>query len=76
MGSNAKKLYDLVKGDPDRAQSFFRQALQDPKGALKAICDYGQSVGLEVTEKEVKEYLFKLEDQETNQWINKARGGL
>ena len=74
--SNAAKLYQLIKEDPENVQTLFRQALQDPQGALKAICDFGDSVGLPVSPNEVKAYLSSLDDDETKKWVIKARGGL
>ncbi len=76
MGSNAEELYQRVQNDPDCRQALFRQALQDPQGALKSICDLGNSLGLPVTPKEVKEYLASMDDLDTKQWLIKARGGL
>ncbi len=76
MSSNAPELYKRIKNDPELAQVLFRQALQDPQGALKAICDLGSTLGLPVTADEVKVYLASVDDAETKQWLIKARGGL
>jgi len=76
MSSNAAKLYNLIRENPDQTQALFRQALQDPQGALQAICDFGESLGLPVTPEEVKVYLASMDDSETKQWLVKARGGL
>ncbi len=76
MSSNAAKLYQKIEADSAYTKLLFRQALQDPKGALKAICEIGDHMGLPVTEEEVKNYLSTLDDLETKQWIVKARGGL
>jgi len=76
MGNNAEELYRRIQADPDYTQTLFRQALQDPQGALKAICDFGDHLGLPVTPEEVKRYLSTLDDGETKQWLIKARGGL
>ncbi len=76
MGSNAAQLYKRIKEDPELTQSLFRQALQDPQGALKSICDLGISLDLPVTAKEVKAYLSSMDDSDTKQWLMKARGGL
>ena len=76
MGSNAAKLYSLIQKDPENTQALFRQALQDPQGALQAICELGDAVGLPVTSEEVKAHLSSLSDGDTKQWILKARGGL
>ena len=62
MGSNAAQLYKRIKEDPELTQSLFRQALQDPQGALKSICDLGTSLDLPVTAKEVKAYLSSMDD--------------
>ena len=76
MSSNAAKLYKLIKDDPEHKQLLFRQALQDPQGALQAICKLGESLGLPVTSAEVKAYLAAIDDPDTKQWLVKARGGL
>ena len=74
--SNAAELYKRIKSDPNHTKLLFRQALQDPQGALKAIADLGVEFDLPVTIKEIKEYLATLDDAETKQWLIKARGGL
>ncbi|WP_320663471.1 hypothetical protein [Prochlorococcus sp. MIT 1223] len=76
MSGNASQLYKRIEADHGYTQILFRQALQDPQGALQAICDIGDSLGLPVTPKEVTDYLATLEDPDTKQWIIKARGGL
>ncbi len=76
MNNNAAELYQLIQKDQSHSQALFRQALQDPQGALKAICDLGKEVGLPVTPDEVKAYLASLDDADTKQWLIKARGGL
>ena len=76
MSSNAGKLYDRIQSNPDQSRALFRQALQDPQGALDAICELGESIGLPVTSEEVKAYLASLDDFDTKQWLIKARGGL
>ncbi|HGY5532280.1 MAG: hypothetical protein AB8A49_02270 [Prochlorococcus sp.] len=76
MSSNASELYERIQNDPKHTKVLFRQALQDPQGALQAICDLGQSMGLPVTPDEVKAHLASLDDAETKQWLIKARGGL
>ena len=76
MSSNAEELYKRIKEDPEHTQLLFRQALQDPQGALEAICNLGASLGLPVTSEEVKAYLEGIDDTETKQWLVKARGGL
>ncbi len=76
MSSNAAELYKLINSDPERKQDLFRQALQNPKGAMQAICALGNEMNLPVTSEEVKEYLSTIDDLETKQWLIKARGGL
>jgi len=76
MASNAEKLYQHIQKDSANSQALFRQALQDPQGALNAICELGDCIGLPVTPDEVKNYLATIDDFETKQWLMKARGGL
>ena len=76
MSGNAAELYKLINADPGRKQDLFRQALQNPKGAMQAICALGNEMNLPVTKEEVKEYLSTIDDLDTKQWILKARGGL
>ena len=76
MSSNAAELYKLIKSDPEKKQDLFRQALQNPKGAMQAICELGNEMNLPVTVEEVKEYLSTIDDSDTKQWLIKARGGL
>ena len=76
MSSNAEKLYKKIEADPSYTRLLFRQALQDPQGALKAISEIGHDLGLPVSIQEIKDYLATLDDSETKQWVIKARGGL
>ena len=76
MSGNAAELYKLIHADPAKKQDLFRQALQNPKGAMESICTLGNEVNLPVTSKEVKEYLSTIDDLDTKQWLIKARGGL
>ena len=76
MSDNAAKLYKLINANPRKKQDLFRQALQNPKGAMEAICELGNEMNLPVTSEEVKEYLSTIDDLETKQWLIKARGGL
>ena len=76
MSSNAAELYKLINADPAKKQDLFRQALQNPKGAMEAICALGKAMNLPVTAEEVKEYLSTIDDLDTKQWLIKARGGL
>ena len=76
MSGNAEKLYKLIDGDPGKKQDLFRQALQDPKGAMETLCALGEEMNLPVTSEEIKEYLSNIDDFDTKQWLIKARGGL
>ena len=73
---NAAKLYGLISADPELTQSLFRQALQDPSGALARIVAIGADQGLEVSPEDVTNHLAGLDDGSTKQWLLKARGGL
>jgi hypothetical protein len=73
---HAAELYAHISGDAELTQSLFRQALQDPKGALARIVDLGDSLGLPVSADEVRAHLASLDDGATKQWVVKARGGL
>ena len=76
MSGNAAKLYKLISADPKKKQDLFRQALQNPKGAMQSICAFGIEMNLPVPSDEVKEYLSTIDDLDTKQWLMKARGGL
>ena len=76
MSGNAAELYKLINADPGKKQDLFRQALQNPKGAMESICALGKEMNLPVTSEEVKEYLSTIDDVDTQQWLIKARGGL
>ena len=76
MSSNVDQLYHQIESDPSYRKALFRQALQDPQGALKSISEIGDKLGLPVSVEEVKEYLAKLDDTDAKQWFIKARGGL
>ena len=76
MSGNAAALYKLINADPDKKKDLFRQALQNPKGAMQSICAFGIEMNLPVTSEEVKEYLTTIDDSETKQWLIKARGGM
>ncbi len=76
MSSHSAELYKRIQEDDELVQTLFRQALQDPQGALQSICELGKSLGLPVTQEEVKQYLASLDDENTKQWLIKARGGL
>jgi len=77
MGStNATELYARISADSELTQSLFRQALQDPSGALRRIVEIGAAEGLPVTAEEVRDLLANSEDAGARQWLIKARGGL
>jgi hypothetical protein len=72
----AAELYGRISQDADLTQSLFRQALQDPSGALARIVAIGADQGLSVSIDDVRGHLASLEDGATKQWLLKARGGL
>ena len=74
--SNAAALYGRIENDRDLSKGLFRQALQNPSGALDSICEIGNQLNLPVTLQEVKDHLNSLDDEITKQWLIKARGGL
>ncbi len=74
--SPVASLYGRISGDSDLTQQLFRQALQDPGGALDRIVAIGAELGLVVSREEVKAYIAQLDDPATKQWLLKARGGL
>jgi len=76
MSGNAAELYKLISADPNKKKDLFRQALQNPKGAMQSICELGIEMNLPVTSAEVKEYLTTIDDLDAKQWLIKARGGL
>jgi hypothetical protein len=76
MTANAAALYERIRSNPDQTQALFRQALQDPTGAMGCICRLGDDLGLPVTPDEVKAHLASLDDADTSRWLIKARGGL
>ncbi|NQV10140.1 MAG: hypothetical protein HQ527_03075 [Cyanobacteria bacterium] len=73
--TNAARLYERIRADEELTKTLFRQALQDPKGTINTILALGQDWDLPVTEAAVKEHLASLDD-DTKQWLIKARGGL
>ena len=76
MASNAASLYARISSNPEQTQALFRQALQDPNGAMTSICSLGDALGLPVTAQEVRDHLATLDDEESQRWLIKARGGL
>lgn len=73
---NAAELYALISAERDLTQSLFRQALQDPSGALARIVELGAQHDLPVSAEEVRAHIASLEDPASKQWLLKARGGL
>ena len=65
MTSNAASLYSRISSNPEQTQALFRQALQDPNGAMASICSLGDQLGLPVTAQEVREHLASLDDEES-----------
>ena len=76
MTNNAEKLYKIIDNDYEKKQSLFRVALNDPKSALKKICEIGDELNIKVTEEEVIQHLSTLDDELTKFWLIKVRGGL
>jgi hypothetical protein len=74
--SNAAELYGRISEDVELTQSLFRQALQDPSGAMARIVSIGQEQGLPVSVEEVRAHIASLDDTATKQWLIKARGDL
>ena len=74
--SNAAELYAQISADHDLTQALFRQALQDPSGAISRIIELGQQFGLPVTSQQIRTYISSLDDSVSKQWLVKARGGL
>ena len=74
--SNAAELYAKIEQDKDLTRALFRQALQNPEGAIQAICQVGEGMNLPVTHQEVKTFISSLDDDLSKQWLVKARGGL
>lgn len=73
---NAAALYARISADSELTQSLFRQALQDPSGALSRIVALGEELGLPVSRDQVKAHVASLDDPASKQWLLKARGGL
>ena len=74
--SNAAEFYAKIEQDRDMTRALFRQALQNPEGAIQAICQVGEGMNLPVTHDEVKAFISSLDDDLSKQWLIKARGGL
>tara|TARA_Y100001978_G_C23390571_1_gene289835 strand:- start:139 stop:369 length:231 start_codon:yes stop_codon:yes gene_type:complete len=76
MMTNAEKLYEIIDNDYEKKQSLFKVALNDPKSALKKICEIGDELDIKVTEEEVIKHLSTIDDELTKFWLIKVRGGL
>ena len=74
--SNAAELYAKIEQDRELTRTLFRQALQNPEGAIQAICQVGEQMNLPVTQDQVKAFINSLDDELSKQWLVKARGGL
>ena len=74
--NNAAELYAQISSDHDLTKALFRQAIQDPSGAISRIIELGQQFGLPVTSQEIRTYISTLDDSVSKQWLVKARGGL
>ena len=74
--SNAAELYAKIEQDRDLTRALFRQALQNPDGAVRTICQVGEQMNLSVTHDEVKAFINSLDDELSKQWLVKAKGGL
>ena len=65
MAGHAAALYERIRSNPEQTQALFRQALQDPSGAMASICQFGKDQGLPVTPDEVRQHLASLDDPAT-----------
>ncbi len=74
--SNAAALYERIEQDRDLTRALFRQALQNPSGAIETICQVGNELELPVSTDDVKAFISSLDDDLSKQWLIKARGGL
>ncbi len=74
--SYAAELYGRISSDHALTQALFRQALQDPNGAVQRIVELGEQFNLPVTTQEVRCHILSLDDSDSKQWLVKARGGL
>jgi hypothetical protein len=73
---NAAALYARISADAELTQALFRQALQNPSGALDRIVALGQELNLPVDREQVRAHIASLDDPASKQWLLKARGGL
>ena len=74
--SNAAALYEKIEQDRDLTRALFRQALQNPSGAIETICQVGDQLERPVSTDDVKAFISSLDDELSKQWLIKARGGL
>jgi len=74
--SNAAALYEKIEQDRELTRALFRQALQNPSGAIETICQIGDQLELPVSTDDVKAFISSLDDDLSKQWLIKARGGL
>ena len=74
--SHAAELYARISADAELTQALFRQALQDPSGALDRIVSLGAELNLPVSRDDVRSHVASLDDSASKQWLLKARGGL
>ena len=74
--SNAAALYEKIEQDKELTRALFRQALQNPSGAIETICQVGDQLELPVSTDDVKAFISSLDDDLSKQWLIKARGGL
>jgi len=74
--SNAAALYEKIEQDRELTRALFRQALQNPSGAIETICQVGDQLELPVSIDDVKAFISSLDDDLSKQWLIKARGGL
>ena len=74
--SNAAALYEKIEQDRDLTRALFRQALQNPSGAIETIRQVGDQLELPVSTDDIKAFISSLDDDLSKQWLIKARGGL
>ncbi|MCY4054554.1 MAG: hypothetical protein OXF25_10960 [Cyanobacteria bacterium MAG CAR3_bin_5] len=72
----SRQLYDAVSQDRQLTASLYRQALNDPGGAVRRLVALAAERGLSVSPEEVRCFVANLEDPGSRRWLDKARGGL
>ncbi len=65
--SNAAALYERIEQDRDLTRALFRQALQNPSGAIETICQVGDELELPVSTDDVKAFISSLDDDLSKQ---------